>query len=236
MGLPVVQHPLFSLTLPSNNKKVEFRPFLVKEEKILLIAQSSGDQGDIVRAIKQVIANCIKTPDVSVEDFTTFDLEYFFIKLRAKSVQNIITLSYKDNEDGQIYDVEVNLDDVEVMKPDNVDLLIDVDNDMQLVLQYPKINIMKDVEQIDNAVDFNLAIMQACIYAVVNQGKRFEMDQFTVEERGQFIESLSVPAYQKIQTFVESLPRVEHVIGYTNSNGKRVNITLKTLTDFFTLG
>ena len=89
MGLPKVLHPTFSLVLPSTKQTIHFRPFLVKEEKILLIAQASEDKSDIVKAIKQVVQNCIVEDNIDVNDFTTFDLEYFFIKLRSKSVQKI---------------------------------------------------------------------------------------------------------------------------------------------------
>ena len=236
MGLPIVAHPTFSLILPSTKEKVEFRPFLVKEEKILLIAMSSEDQADIVRAIKQVISNCIITPSVSVDKFTTFDLEYFFIKLRAKSVQNIITLSYKDNEDQKIYDVEVNLDEVEVKQEAEVNSRIDITPTSGIVLRYPRLSIMDAVESINDPVEFNFAIMQACIDCIYDGDKVFKTTDFTTAEVQQFLDNLDVKTYQSIQAFIEAMPRVEHTIGYTNSNGKEVKITLKTLTDFFTLG
>ena len=236
MGLPIVAHPTFSLILPSTKEKVEFRPFLVKEEKILLIAMSSEDQADIVRAIKQVISNCITTPSVTVEKFTTFDLEYFFIKLRAKSVQNIITLSYKDNEDQKIYDVEVNLDEVEIKQSEVVSDKIELTPTSGIVLRYPRLSIMDSVETINDPVEFNFAIMQACIDCIYDGDKVFKTTDFTTLEVQQFLDNLDVKTYQGIQAFIEAMPRVEHTIGYTNSNGKEVKIVLKTLTDFFTLG
>lgn len=236
MGLPVLSHPTFSLVLPSNQQTVTFRPFLVKEEKILLIAQAGGEQADVVRAIKQVIASCITDPSINVEKFTTFDLEYFFIKLRAKSVQNIINLSYKDNEDGKIYDVQVNLDDVEVIRGEPVSNVITVGPTSSIVLKYPEISIMNEMEGIGDIVDFNFAIMQACIDKVEHDGTMYNVSEFTREEVQSFVDGLDVNTYQAIQKFIESMPRVEHTIGYTNSNGKEVKIVLKTLTDFFTLG
>ena len=236
MGLPVLTHPTFSLVLPSTQQKIAFRPFLVKEEKILLIAQSSEEPGEIVRALKQVIANCITEENVNVDTFTTFDLEYFFIKLRARSVQNIITLSYRDNEDSKVYDIEVNLDDIEVKYPKQVSNIVEVSPTSLIKLKYPQLSIMSEVEKINDAVNFNFAIMQACIESVTDNGITHNTSDFSSEEVRQFLESLDVKTYQGIQEYVEAMPRVEHVIGYTNSNGKEVNITLKTLTDFFTLG
>jgi hypothetical protein len=236
MGLPVLSHPTFSLILPSTQQKVPFRPFLVKEEKILLVAQASDDQTEIVRAIKQVIANCITDPSVDVEKFTTFDLEYFFIKLRAKSVQNIIKLSYKDNEDQQIYDVTVDLNNVEVHTPAEVNSIIQVSDTSSITLKYPQISIMSSVEKINDAVEFNFAIMQACIDKVIDNGVEYVMENFTTIEVQEFLDSLDVQTYQKIQEFIEAMPRVEHTVSYTNSLGREVKIVLRNLTDFFTLG
>jgi hypothetical protein len=236
MGLPVIQHPTFSLTLPSTQQRVSFRPFLVKEEKILLIAQSGGDQGDIVRAIKQVISSCITDPSVNVEQFTTFDLEYFFIKLRSKSVQNIIELQYKDNEDEKIYTIEVDLDEVEVTRDKEASSKIEITPTSGINLRYPQLSIMDSVEAITDAVDFNFAIMQACIETIYDGDAVFKTSDFSREEVREYLDSLDVKTYQAIQLFIEAMPRVEHTIGYTNSLGNNVKIKLKSLTDFFTLG
>ena len=236
MGLPKVLHPTFSLVLPSTKKTVSFRPFLVKEEKILLMAQSSSEQSDIVKAIKQVIVNCVTDPTVDVNKFTTFDLEYFFVKLRAKSVQNIIHLSYKDHEDEMVYDVEVNLDDVEIMQAREAKSTIETGPGSGIILRYPQISIMDTVEKITDAIDFNFAIMEACIECVFEGDKVYKTNDFTREEVRDFIDSLDVNTYQQIQEFIEAMPRLEHTISYTNSKGREVKIVLKTLTDFFTLG
>jgi hypothetical protein len=114
MALPKINYPIFELILPSTKQNVKYRPFLVKEEKILLTAQISGEPQDIINSIKQVINNCIITEGVDVDKVTTFDLEYLFIKIRAKSVNNVITLAYKDLEDEKRYEVEVDLDQIEI--------------------------------------------------------------------------------------------------------------------------
>lgn len=236
MGLPVISHPTFSLVLPSTGQTITFRPFLVKEEKILLVAQASEDRTDIVRAIKQVISNCVVEPKIDVNDFTTFDLEYFFIKLRAKSVQNIVTLSYKDNEDGHVYDVEVDLDQVEVVKTEGVDDKIEISATSGITLKYPTMRLMDEVESIDSAVDFNFAIMLACIDLYYVGDTVYKIKDYSRAEATEFLDNLDVATYQKIQAFVDAMPRLEHVISYTNTTGREVQITLKTLTDFFTLG
>lgn len=236
MALPIASHPTFSLVLPSTQQTIVFRPFLVKEEKILLIAQSGEDQGDMVRAIKQVIQNCIIEPKINVDSFTTFDLEYFFIKLRARSVQNLVTLSYKDNEDNQIYTVEVDLDKVEVIKDFDVSNKIETAPGCGLLLKYPTMDILDAVEKTGSAADFSFAVVQACIESAYDENNVYKFAEHTQEEIEQFVNSLDIKTYQAIQQFIEAMPRIEHVIGYTNSNGKKVNITLRSLTDFFTLG
>ena len=109
MSLPKLSYPIFELTLPSTKQTIRYRPFLVKEEKILLTAQASGEPKDILLALRQVINNCVLTEGIDIEQLTTFDLEYLFIKIRAKSVNNVIKLAYKDLDDEKRYEVEVDL-------------------------------------------------------------------------------------------------------------------------------
>lgn len=235
MGLPVIQHPVFNLTLPSTQQKIHFRPFLVKEEKILLIAQSSGEQADVLQAVKQVITNCITDPDVNVNDFTTYDLEYFFIKLRSKSIQNIIKLVYRDNEDDQLYDVQVDLEEVEVKKGPEISDVLEVNDRTKIKLKHPRISLMNQAEELDG-VDFNFFIVQSCIDKIIVDDIGHDPSLYSLAELTEFVDNLPVPAYQHIQQYIESMPKIEHEVKYTNSTGKEVRIVLRTLTDFFTLG
>lgn len=236
MNLPEIKHPTFDIVLPSTGQTIVFRPFLVKEEKILLIAQSSGEQSDIIRAIKQIIQNCILTEDINVNDFTTYDLEYFFIKLRARSVNNVIKLSYRDREDNHVYDIEVNLDEINVHYPEHVDNNIQVNDQISIKMRYPRISIVDSAKDIDDPVAFNFLIMQSCIDAIVDGSGTYTSDVLTQEYLENFIDSLDIVTYNKIQSFVDAMPKVEHTISYTNSNGKEVKIVLNSLNDFFSLG
>lgn len=236
MGLPKVLHPTFSLVLPSTKQTIHFRPFLVKEEKILLIAQSSEDKSDIVKAIKQVVQNCIIEDDIDVNEFTTFDLEYFFIKLRSKSVQNIVKLSYKDREDGKVYDVEVDLETVQVKENTNVSNKIELSPTSGIVLRYPKVSISDEVEAITDPVEFNFAIIEACIDCVYDGDNVYKLKDFAKEEVREYINNLDVKTYQSIQAFIDAMPTIEHTLSYTNSKGREVRIVLRTITDFFSLG
>lgn len=236
MGLPQLSHPTFSLILPSTKQEVRFRPFVVREEKILLIAQSSGDPTDVVKAIKQVVSNCIIDRNVDVENFTTFDLEYFFIKLRAKSVNSIVKLSYKDAEDGNIYDVEVDLDGIEVTGDVETEKNVSTGTDSGIVLRYPKLSIMRDVEGITDPVEFAFAVVASCIDKIYVGDEVHKVSDYSTAEVQEFLDSLDVATYEQIQRFVDQMPKLHYIVSYTNSNGKKVDITLSTLTDFFTLG
>lgn len=236
MGLPKILHPTFSLVLPSTKQTIHFRPFLVKEEKILLIAQASEDKTDIVKAIKQVVQNCITDENVDVNDFTTFDLEYFFIKLRSKSVQNIVKLSYKDREDGKVYDVEVDLETVEVKEAANISNKIELSPTSGIILRYPRVSITEEMENIKDPVEFNFQIIQSCIDCVYDGDNLYRLKDFSRQEVKEYIDSLDVRTYQAIQSFIDAMPTIEHTLSYTNSKGREIKIVLRTITDFFSLG
>jgi hypothetical protein len=236
MGLPKILHPTFSLVLPSTKQTIHFRPFLVKEEKILLIAQASEDKADIVKAIKQVVQNCIIEEDIDVNDFTTFDLEFFFIRLRSKSVQNIVKLSYKDREDGKIYDIVVDLDTIEVKGDSAASNKIELSPTSGIMLRYPRVSITEEIESINDPVEFNFAIIQACIDCVYDGDNVYRLKDFTRQEVKEYIDSLDVKTYQAIQSFIDAMPAIEHTVSYTNTKGREVSIVLRTITDFFSLG
>ncbi len=236
MGLPKILHPIFSIVLPSTKQTINFRPFLVKEEKILLIAQASEDKTDIVKAIKQVVQNCITDDKVDVNDFTTFDLEYFFIKLRSKSVQNFVKLSYKDREDGKVYDITVDLDTIEVKEASDVSNKIVLSPTSGIILRYPRVSITEEIESISDPVEFNFAIVQACIECVYEGDNVYKLKDFSRQEVKEYIDSLDVKTYQAIQNFIDAMPAIEHTVSYTNTKGREISIVLRTITDFFSLG
>lgn len=241
MNLPKLEHPTFTLILPSTQQKITYRPFLVREEKLLLIAQESGeDQATIVRAIKQVITNCIIEPIVVVDNFTTFDLEYFFIKLRAKSVNNIVSLTYRDNEDQQEYKFDIDLDKIEIVRDPKHTNIIPINKTMQLVLKYPQINIVDGVQEHKNDIEFSFDILKHCLdKLIVTTGQEEEIFLFsehTQTEVQEFMMSLGVKAYKNIQVFFDTMPQLKHVMEYTNQKGKVQKIELRKLDDFFMLG
>ena len=236
MALPKLSHPIFQLNLPSTGQTISYRPFLVKEEMILLVAQQSQNQIDVINAIKQVITNCIVTENVSVDDFATFDLEYFFIQLRSKSVNSIVKLSYKDNEDGKVYDFEVDLESVEVKKGKDAPSEIKIDDNMTLLLRYPRLEAMNTLADAEDPAAFTFALIKSCLNKIIDVDKEYLFSESSDEEVEEFLNTLDVKSYEQINKFFDSLPKLEHVLTYTNETGREVKIKLDSLNDFFALG
>ena len=232
MSLPKIDQPLFDLTIPSTGKKVMFRPFLVKEEKILLIAQQSED-ADVVRAIKQILQLCVQDEDFDVNELTTFDLEYAFLKLRARSVNNVVKLSYRDNEDDKVYDFELDLDTIEIEMPENVDANIDITDDVKLVMKYPSASITDKMSGIDNEVDLMTFFIINCIDSIITPDDVFSASDYSEKELEEFLDGIPVKAFESIREFFENIPKLYHKIEYTNSNGNEREIELNTIKDFF---
>ena len=153
MALPKINVATYELNLPSSNEIVKFRPFLVKEEKILLMAMESEETNDMMNAIKQIISNCVISSKLKVEELPLFDLEYMFIKLRAKSVGEKTKIGMKCLECDTSTEVEVNLDEVEVIKGENHDPKIQLTDEIGVVMKYPKLNIMENIGDINNVED-----------------------------------------------------------------------------------
>ena len=144
MSLPKIDYPIYNLTIPSLKKKCKFRPFLVKEEKLLLMAKESKNPSDILMTVKQVVNNCILDKTVKIEKLPIFDLEYIFLKLRALSVDNIVKITYKDFEDNKDYNFEINLEEVEVQFPEKVDNKIKLSDRSGIVMNYPNADLYDD--------------------------------------------------------------------------------------------
>lgn len=236
MALPKISYPIYELTVPSSKKTIKYRPFLVKEEKLLLMAQSGKDTSEIINTLKQVIGNCILTDNFNVDELASFDLEYFFIKLRSKSIGNEITLTYRDLEDNKKYEVVVNLDDVEMKESDSHINKIEISDKLGLYLKYPttdsSILNLDDDEQADAI--FN--IIAECIDTIYDESGTYNTKDYTKEEVNEFVSSLDIKAFEKIQAFFESMPKLYYEVKYTNSLGKEKVIPLTNLNDFFTLG
>ena len=232
MGLPVIQHPTFGLTIPSTKEEIRYRPFLVKEEKILLVAQQTGQPDEFIKAMLQVLNNC--TIDYSVDKLANFDIEYMFLKLRASSVSTLAKLQIWDEEIEDYVPVEVDLDKVECSGdiPNNI---IDVNDDIKIELRPPSFTdllVLGDNDQMSESIDMVARVIQR-----IYQGEEvFELQDFSDEEQADFVNSLPAETFQNIQSFLTGLPSVQMEVDYKiKKNGKNKNkkTTLKGLNDFF---
>lgn len=236
MPLPKIKHPIFEFTIPSINKKEPFRPFLVKEEKILLMAKSSEDPSDILRAVKQVVNNCAINDSFNVDKLAIFDIEYLFIQLRSISVNNVVKLSYRDNEDQEIYDFEIDLKGVKVKFPEKIDRVIKITDKTGIQMKYPAASIFDDKEFFGAGDDAYYELIIRCLDKIYDEDDIFDPEDYTREEIEEFLNDLSVDVFEKIQEFMNNVPKVYHKLEYKNKNGNDRVIELTSLTDFFTLG
>jgi hypothetical protein len=237
MALPKITTPVFDVTIPSSKKKIKVRPMLVKEEKILLIARESGDQGDILNAIKQVVNNCIMDDDFDINKLCIFDLEFLFIRLRAISINNITRVAYKDNEDEKIYQFDINLDEVKVIFPENIDKKIVINDETGVTLKYPDTTLYTDTFFLNKSeTELFEHLIINCIETVFDGDKVYYARDFNKEELIEFIENLDVNTFNKFREFTSNLPKVEYVIKYKNDFGNERKIVLNALNDFFSLG
>jgi hypothetical protein len=236
MPLPKIKHPIHEFTIPSIRKKELFRPFLVREEKILLIAKASGDQGDILRAVKQVVNNCAINKSFDIDKIAIFDVEYLFLRLRAVSINNMVKVSYIDNEDTEVYDFEIDLLKIEVKFPEKVDQIIKVDDKITIVMKHPPASLFDDKDFANSGEDVFYELILRCIDKIYEGDDVYDPSEYSREEIEEFLNDLDVDVFEKIQTFMSNMPKLYHRIEYKNKNQKDRVIELTSLADFFMLG
>lgn len=235
MSLPKLAYPVFEIEIPSTKAKCKFRPFLVKEEKILLLAQQSGDLREIIIALQTVIGNCIQDESVKVEDLTTFDLEYLFIKLRSRSVNNVIEISYRDDE-GETYQIEIDLEQVTLTDNPEHNKKVKVTDDLGIVLKYPNPNMIDKMEGVKTELELFFAMVRHCIEQIYDSSKVYKAKDYTAEDLEEFIQTLDVNTFKQIQKFFDTMPHLYYKAEYMTRSGEQKSIELTTLNDFFMLG
>lgn len=235
--LPKIDKPLFDMIVPSMSKSFKFRPFTVKEEKILLTAQQSGEDKDIILAIKQVINNCCQDSTFDIDDLATFDLEFLFLKLRARSVNNIIEVSYRDNEDDKVYDFQINLDDVQMINLNsNTSNLISVTDTIGIKMKYPSVTIIDNIPDYKEPSDIIDYLIKNCIDCIYDADSVFSTKDISSEELDEWLNNLDIETFGKIREFFDKLPQMYYKLTYENSLGTKRVIELSTLNDFFMWG
>ncbi len=234
MKLPVVTQPLFEETIPSTNQKIEFRPFVVKEEKILLVAQQ-GNSTDIIRSIKQVLTSCVQD-NINIDTLATFDLEYLFLKLRAKSVNNIAKVSYHDPEDNEIREFEIDLDEIKITFNEKNNKNIKITDTIGIIMKYPSAAISDKVTEFENEVELMEFFIINTIDQIYDEEGVYMASDYSEEELKEFLDSLNVATFEKIKEFFETMPKLYHKIEYTNNKGTERVIEFNNLRDFFLWG
>ena len=236
MPLPKIDVPLFEIEQPSTGKKLTCRPFLVKEEKILLMAQQSDDDKERILAIKQILTNCVQDKNFDPDKLTTFDIDYMFIRLRARSIDNMVTLIYRDFEDDKEYKFDVNLDDIKIEKSGDHTNKIEINKSLGIMMRYPTVTALNEVSVDSTPEEIAEVLMLNCIDKVYDDDNVYNVDDEPREEIETFINSLNIETYNKIRSFFETMPKMSYVIEYKNSLGSDRRIELSTLKDFFMWG
>lgn len=235
MALPKLMHPTFELTVPSSNQKVNFRPFLVKEEKLLLMAKQGQERSDIGRVLKQIITNCDVDSKLDVERLASFDVEYLFLKIRAKTVNNLIELSYTDTEDEESYKFTVDLDTIEVSRTEGHTNIIKLSETSGLVMRYPTIDVMDKFLSGEEVDDILFYLIKSCLDQYYDGDKIVTFKDHSEQEVGEFVDELPTIIITEFDKFFESMPKIYHRLDYKNKKGTERSIELRTLEDFFTL-
>lgn len=220
--LPKIDLPTFIIKVPSTGKEATFRPFVVKEEKLLLMASESNDSNEIIKTTKQVINNCLVSGDINVEKLAFFDIDYLFIALRSKSIGETVDLKYRCNhvqEDGNqcrnVFVVKMNITDYEVYGADDTKLDIEIGNNIKLKMKYPTYTAMKTVNSSNNPFDKKIDLLVNCIDIIYDKDKVLTSKDFTKEELRGFLESLTESQFKKLDDFINDLPFFRFVASAT---------------------
>ena len=238
MPLPTISTPTYELTLPSSDKKIKFRPFLVKEEKILILAMESEDTKQIARSIKDVISKCILSRGIKVEKLSTFDIEYLFLNIRGKSVGEHIEIMVTCPDDGKTQvPMSINIDSIKVKKNDDHNKDIKLDDTYTLRMKYPSLAEFTKTNfgtMNEMKVDDTFELIASCIDQVYSEEESWSHQECTKKELSDFIESLNSNQFKMVEKFFETMPKLSHTVKVTNPNTKvESDIKIEGLQSFF---
>jgi len=238
MPLPKIATPTYELELPSTGKPVQFRPFLVKEEKLLVLALESEDTKQITNAIKAVLKSCVLTKGIKVETLPTFDIEFLFLNIRAKSVGEVLEVNVicPDDEKTEV-NVSINLEDIEVQKNEGHNKQIKLDENLMMEMKYPSLDEFiknnfdfKEVTQMDQSFQ----LIASCIDKIFNEEEVWATADCTKKEVNEFLESMNSSQFKDIEKFFETMPKLQHTIKVTNPNTQvESEVLLEGLASFF---
>ena len=239
MPLPKINTPTYELTLPSNGKKIKYRPFLVREEKILIMALETEDMKQITDAVLTILNGCIMTRGVKIEHLPSFDIEYLFLNVRAKSVGEKIDVNLTCPDDNKTsVTVEIDLDAIKIKKNKKHTKTIKLDDSLSLKLRYPSMdsfieNNFESTEE-SNEVKNTLKMITSCIDSIYNEEESWSGSDSTQKELEEFIEQLNTKQFQMIENFFSTMPKLSHTIKVKNPNTNvESTVMLEGLAAFF---
>ena len=248
MALPKLDTPTYEMTLPSTGKPVEFRPFLVKEEKLLLMALTEGaTEADVLRAVKQVITNCVISKDFNVGEITGYDIEKIFLELRSKSVGETITLNFRHmqgkNRQGKecatVTPVDIDINEIELKWKKKVDPKISLTDNIGIKVKHPSVDIISEIaaDKDKNEVNRIMALLRKCTEYIWDESEIHKVEDATDKELSAFFDTLTSEQFRKIEDFFQAVPKLEHTVTYQCKGcGEETQHTLKGLNDFFVQG
>ena len=242
MPLPTIATPTYELILPSTKKPVKYRPFLVKEEKILILAMESGSQDEITTAVKNTLKSCILTRGIKVENLPSFDIEYLFLNIRGKSVGESVDLIITCPDDNETtVDVTINVDEIEVVIPEGHTSEVKIDDKITVKMKYPSLQ-----EFIDNNFDFgsqngskdiidrSFEVVASCIDMVYTENDSWSSSEVTKKEMVAWLQTMDSNQFMGIENFFNTMPKLSHTLTVVNPNTKVENeIVLEGLSSFF---
>ena len=240
MPLPKINTPTYELVLPSTGKKIKYRPFLVREEKILVMAMESDDMKQITSAIIDILNNCILTRGIKVEKLSTFDIEYLFLNVRSKSVGETVEVNVTCPDDGETQvQMEIDIDSIKVQKDKNHTNIVKLDDNLSMKLKYPSMNefIENNFDATDTSrseVSQSLDMIISCIDMIYNEEESWSANDSTKKELSEFIEQLNTKQFKNVEKFFSTMPKLSHIVKIKNPNTKvESEVVLEGLAAFF---
>ena len=240
MPLPKINTPTYELVLPSNNKKIKYRPFLVREEKILIIALESQDMKQITDAIVEILNACVMTKGVEITKLATFDIEYLFLNVRAKSVGETVDVNITCPDDGETsVEMEIPIDAIKVKKTKNHKNIIKLDDQYSMKLKYPELSKFVEnnfeVGSDTSDVSKSLSMITSCIEMIYDNEESWDANDSTTEELEEFIEQLNTKQFKEVERFFDTMPKLSHTVKVNNPKTKvESDVVLEGLATFFT--
>jgi hypothetical protein len=238
MPLPKIATPTYELELPSTSQTIRYRPFLVKEEKLLVIALESEDTKQITTAIKTVIKNCIETKGIKVETLPTFDIEYLFLNIRGKSVGEEIEVNIICPDDGETtVPVKISVDDIKVQRNEDHDNKIKLDSHLMMEMKYPSLDqfIKNNFDLSDNnALEQSFELVASCVDKIYNEEEVWSTADVTKKELMEFLDQMNTTQFKQIEKFFETMPKLSHTVKVKNPKTEvESDVVLEGLSSFF---